>query len=92
MAVSGIDHVQIAAPPGCETAARAFYGDLLGMHELPKPDALRRRGGVWFRDWTSYWPLYARLKLLVASALVSMPHAGVVGSPTVYHRRAKGDP
>jgi catechol 2,3-dioxygenase-like lactoylglutathione lyase family enzyme len=49
MAVTGIDHVQIAAPPGCEPAARSFYGGLLGLEELPKPEPLRARGGVWFR-------------------------------------------
>ncbi len=26
----GIDHVQLAAPPGCEAEARRFFGDLLG--------------------------------------------------------------
>lgn len=35
-------------PPGGEAQARAFYGDLLGMPELPKPSALRTRGGCWF--------------------------------------------
>ena len=49
MAIAGIDHVQIAAPPGCEAAARSFYGALLGLEELPKPEPLRARGGVWFR-------------------------------------------
>ena len=49
MAVIGIDHVQVAAPPGCEAEARAFYGGLLGLEELPKPGPLRARGGVWFR-------------------------------------------
>ena len=49
MTITGIDHVQIAAPPGCEAAARAFYGALLGLEELPKPAALRARGGCWFR-------------------------------------------
>jgi catechol 2,3-dioxygenase-like lactoylglutathione lyase family enzyme len=49
MAVLGFDHVQIAAPRGCEPAARGFYGELLGMPELPKPEELRARGGVWFR-------------------------------------------
>ena len=48
MSVLGIDHVQVAAPAGCEAAARAFYGDLLGMVELPKPAPLRARGGCWF--------------------------------------------
>ncbi|HEY2326511.1 MAG TPA: hypothetical protein VGH52_03405 [Gaiellaceae bacterium] len=47
--VTGIDHVQLAAPPGCEDAARAFYGGLLGLEELPKPPALASRGGCWFR-------------------------------------------
>ena len=46
--IAGVDHVQVAAPPGGEDAARAFYGDLLGLEELPKPEALRARGGVWF--------------------------------------------
>jgi hypothetical protein len=49
MAITGIDHVQIAAPPDCEPAARMFYSKLLGLEELPKPEPLRARGGVWFR-------------------------------------------
>lgn len=47
--LSGIDHVQLAAPPGCEEAARSFFGELLGLEELEKPEPLRGRGGVWFR-------------------------------------------
>lgn len=43
-----LDHVQIAAPRGAEAAARAFYGGVLGLRELDKPEALRGRGGVWF--------------------------------------------
>jgi catechol 2,3-dioxygenase-like lactoylglutathione lyase family enzyme len=43
-----LDHVQIAAPPGCEAAARRFYGELLGLRELEKPVPLQLRGGVWF--------------------------------------------
>lgn len=49
MAVLGLDHVQVAAPRGCEEEARRFYGALLGLPELEKPEALRGRGGVWFR-------------------------------------------
>ena len=41
VAVLGVDHVQLAAPRGCEEAARSFYGGLLGMSELPKPEPLR---------------------------------------------------
>ena len=47
--LSGIDHVQLAAPAGCEEDARAFFGGLLGLDELEKPGPLRARGGVWFR-------------------------------------------
>jgi catechol 2,3-dioxygenase-like lactoylglutathione lyase family enzyme len=43
-----LDHVQIAAPPGAEEAARHFYGALLGLRELPKPPLLAVRGGCWF--------------------------------------------
>jgi catechol 2,3-dioxygenase-like lactoylglutathione lyase family enzyme len=43
-----LDHVQIAAPAGCERAARRFFGELLGLAEIEKPEPLRVRGGVWF--------------------------------------------
>jgi enamine deaminase RidA (YjgF/YER057c/UK114 family)/catechol 2,3-dioxygenase-like lactoylglutathione lyase family enzyme len=48
-AIQGIDHVQLAAPPGCEDEARRFFGELLGLRELPKPLALAARGGLWFQ-------------------------------------------
>src|SRR4051812_35183287 len=34
MAIVGLDHVQVAAPPGCEGDARRFYGGLLGLAEV----------------------------------------------------------
>jgi catechol 2,3-dioxygenase-like lactoylglutathione lyase family enzyme len=46
--ILGLDHVQVAAPPGCEAQARRFYGELLGLSEIPKPASLAGRGGVWF--------------------------------------------
>ncbi|WP_145047118.1 VOC family protein [Paenibacillus xylanexedens] len=45
----GLDHVQLAAPEGCEKEARLFYNQLLGWREIPKPEALQKRGGVWFQ-------------------------------------------
>lgn len=45
-----IDHVQLAMPAGAEETARRFYRDLLGMVELPKPEALAMRGGCWFES------------------------------------------
>jgi catechol 2,3-dioxygenase-like lactoylglutathione lyase family enzyme len=47
---TAIDHVQLAMPPGEEERARAFYADLLGMKEIPKPAELAKRGGCWFES------------------------------------------
>ena len=46
--IVGLDHAQIPAPAGCEEAARAFFGGLLGLPEIAKPAVLAPRGGVWF--------------------------------------------
>jgi catechol 2,3-dioxygenase-like lactoylglutathione lyase family enzyme len=35
-------------PESQEEAARGFYGALLGLEEVAKPDNLRKRGGCWF--------------------------------------------
>lgn len=46
--VLSLDHVQLAAPSGCEDEARRFFGGLLGLSEIEKPPLLHGRGGVWF--------------------------------------------
>ncbi|MDN3448731.1 VOC family protein [Planococcus sp. APC 3906] len=46
--ITKIDHVQVAAPKGCEEQARNFYSGILGMKELEKPEPLQARGGAWF--------------------------------------------
>jgi catechol 2,3-dioxygenase-like lactoylglutathione lyase family enzyme len=48
MTVQRLDHVQLAMPAGGEDLARAFYHDLLGIPEIPKPAELAKRGGCWF--------------------------------------------
>jgi catechol 2,3-dioxygenase-like lactoylglutathione lyase family enzyme len=48
--IIGIDHVQLAMPSGAEQRARAFYRDVLGLPETPKPPALAQRGGCWFES------------------------------------------
>ncbi|WP_316568686.1 VOC family protein [Neobacillus sp. YIM B06451] len=47
-----LDHVQLAAPKGCEEDARAFYGKLLGFTEIEKPPVLKKKGGAWFQNGT----------------------------------------
>src|SRR5687767_13631464 len=48
--ILSIDHVQIAMPAGEEEKARAFYVNLLGFTEIPKPPELAKRGGAWFQS------------------------------------------
>src|SRR5690242_19988740 len=45
--ILGIHHAQITIPKGAEDAARSFYCELLGLKEIPKPEALAGRGGFW---------------------------------------------
>lgn len=48
--IVGIDHVQLAMPPGPEAEERAigFFQGLLGLPRVPKPPELALRGGCWF--------------------------------------------
>ncbi|HEX8559648.1 MAG TPA: VOC family protein [Pyrinomonadaceae bacterium] len=43
-----LDHVQVCIPRGTEAEAREFYGGLLGLEEVEKPEALRANGGMWY--------------------------------------------
>lgn len=43
-----LSHINITMPKGSEETARSFYGRLLGLKEVPKPESIRNRGGVWF--------------------------------------------
>ena len=43
-----LSHINVTMPKGQEDAARSFYGGLMGLPEIPKPEPLRIRGGVWF--------------------------------------------
>ncbi len=50
MPILSIDHVQLAMPSGGEEKARAFFINILGFHEIPKPAELAKRGGAWFQN------------------------------------------
>ncbi len=43
-----INHIQVSIPPGAEAQARDFYGGLLGLKEIEKPEVLKPSGGLWF--------------------------------------------
>lgn len=47
--IKRLDHVQLCIPVGTEAQARDFYGRVLGLDEIEKPDALKANGGLWFK-------------------------------------------
>ena len=44
-----LQHVAIARPPGGDAAARAFYGDVLGLAEIAPPRSLAQLDLIWYR-------------------------------------------
>jgi catechol 2,3-dioxygenase-like lactoylglutathione lyase family enzyme len=46
--IKRLDHVQVCVPRGAEGEAREFYGGLLGLEEIEKPEVLRAGGGMWY--------------------------------------------
>lgn len=81
MMLTAVDHVQLA-PPGSEERLRAYYVNVLGMTETPKPPALAARGApvIWDDGLPGHARFYAedpvgnRLEFLE-------PSAGVPASP-----------
>lgn len=47
--IEGFHHVLLAIPEGGEEQCREFWGQMLGLTELAKPETLIGRGGCWFR-------------------------------------------
>lgn len=43
-----LDHIQLTIPVGAEDIARQFYGGILGLREIEKPESLKPNGGLWF--------------------------------------------
>ena len=43
-----LSHINVTMPKGGEDTARSFYAGIFGLREIPKPEPLRARGGVWF--------------------------------------------
>lgn len=56
-----LHHVQVACPRGGEEGARRFYGEGLGLQEVPKPAELAGRGGCWFRSFDAAGAVTAEL-------------------------------
>lgn len=44
-----LQHVSVPRPPGSDTAARHFYGEVLGLEEITPPTALADLDVIWYR-------------------------------------------
>jgi catechol 2,3-dioxygenase-like lactoylglutathione lyase family enzyme len=44
-----IHHVNVTVPKSLEDAAKDFYGVVMGLEEVPKPEDSRGRGGAWYQ-------------------------------------------
>lgn len=43
-----LSHITVTMPKDGKDIARAFYGGLLNLREIPQPELIRQRGGMWF--------------------------------------------
>ena len=43
-----LNHIQICIPKDKEEEARRFYTNVIGLKEIPKPEALIPNGGLWY--------------------------------------------
>lgn len=65
-----IHHVNVTVPRSLENQARHFYGAVMGMTEIPKPESSRGRGGAWYQ----LGPVQLHLSLEDLSENISKRH------------------
>ena len=46
---ASIHHVNVTVPRSLEDAAKHFYGVVMGLREVAKPEGSRARGGAWYQ-------------------------------------------
>ena len=49
ISITSLQHVNVRVSPAVEAAAKEFYGTLLGLQEVPKPEDAAARGGAWYQ-------------------------------------------
>lgn len=47
--VTQVHHIQIFVSPEVEQDTKRFYGEVLGLQEIPKPEPHRQYGGTWYQ-------------------------------------------
>lgn len=43
-----VNHVNVTVPAALEQAARHFYGAVVGLRQIPKPEGTRQNIGAWY--------------------------------------------
>ena len=46
--VTSLHHVNVTVPPELEVATKHFYGEVVGLKQVPKP-ATARQSGAWYQ-------------------------------------------
>lgn len=46
---TAVHHVNVTVPKSLEAAAKYFYGVVMQLIEVPKPEESRGRGGAWYQ-------------------------------------------
>jgi len=46
---ANLHHVNVTVPRSLEQAAKHFYGVVMGLQEVQKPESSRGRGGAWYQ-------------------------------------------
>ncbi|MBW4584807.1 VOC family protein [Aetokthonos hydrillicola Thurmond2011] len=46
--LDAIDHIQVTSPSEVEDEMLFFYGTILGLTEIPKPEALKTNSSAWY--------------------------------------------
>jgi len=47
--ITEVGHVNVTVPPDLEQAAKRFYGDILGLPQIQKPEGPRQFIGAWYQ-------------------------------------------
>ena len=46
---ASVHHVNVTVPQSLEDEAKHFYGVVMALEEVPKPESSRGRGGAWYQ-------------------------------------------
>ena len=46
--ITGLNHVNVTVPASLQAAAKQFYGEVLGLTQIPKPIGPRQNIGAWY--------------------------------------------